>query len=108
MTLNKHSLHREIEPQYRLHAEGQFTTSTGKRTYSTMAGESGSEVSRVSHLSPPALMRTTYTCRRQSVQGAFRRQIGRLRSLEQDEFQWVLPMVNFLVEIRIGVEQGAG
>ena len=49
MRLDRHSLHREIEPQYRLHAEGQFTASTRKRTHSTMVGESESEVSRVSH-----------------------------------------------------------
>ena len=83
MGLDKHSLRREIEPQHRLHAEGQF--STGKRTHSTVAGESEFEVSRVSHLSSPALMRTTYSCRRRSTQGAFLQHVGRLRSLEQDE-----------------------
>jgi len=96
MELDKHSLHREVEPQYRLHAELQVTPFTGKRTHSTMAGESESEVSRVSHLSSPALMRTTCSCRRRSAQGSFLRHIGRLCSLES---QWVLTtMVNILVE----------
>jgi len=71
MKSDKHFLHQEIEPQYPLHAELQVTTSTGKHTHSTMAGESESEVNRVSHLSSPALMRTTYSFRGQSAQGSF-------------------------------------
>jgi len=35
-----------------------------------MAGESEFEGSRVSHLSSPALMRTTYSCGRRSAKGA--------------------------------------
>jgi len=54
---------REIEDQIRRHAEKQFTRPSAKRSHSTMAGQSESEGSRVSHLSSPSLVHTTYFCR---------------------------------------------
>ena len=93
--------HREIERQVLPHAERQFTPSKStKRSYGSMADEFEAGGGEVSHLSPPALVHTTYSCR-----GRWRnalgpiRHIGRLRSLEEDESRWVFTMMtNFLVE----------
>jgi hypothetical protein len=81
MQQDSHSLRRRMEPQDRLHAEAECSTSTGKRSHDTMSGESEPEVGRVSYLSSPALVHIIYSCRRQSAQGLL-----------------LCGMVNFLVE----------
>ena len=61
MHLEKDLLHdREIKEQIRQHADKQFTPPS-KRSYSSMAGQSESEGSRVSHLCSPGLVHTTYS-----------------------------------------------
>ena len=90
--------HRELERQIPQHAEKQFTPS--KRSYNCMAdkSEAGNEVS---HLSSPALVHTTHSCRGR-LRGSIRH-VGRLRSMEEDESRWVfIMMTNFLVETWIG------
>ena len=50
--------HREVEREIPQHPEKQFTPSKSERTYSSEA-----EGGEVSHLSSPALVHTTYSCR---------------------------------------------
>jgi hypothetical protein len=88
MKLDEDTCNRKVEPAIRRHAEGE--SAAEKRSFSTMAGESEPEGVMVSHLSSPALLRTTYSCSRRSA-------------LEKNEPQWVLTvMVNLLVGRRVG------
>jgi hypothetical protein len=91
--------HREVETQIPRHAEKQITHS--KRDYSSMTGDSEATTGEVSHLSSPALVHATYSCRGRgrSALGSFRH-VDRLRSLEEDESRWVFTMMTNFLEAR--------